>query len=521
VSWTVRAVNPDGSLVSAINGVTIENLHSAKKARASARLSLAITEPNATHLALDGNELQILRPDGTLYDWYRAAEVEGDVGDGRENLTLIADGLFSYFFDEVVGGERENHIVNPNADASAVGAAPTSWTATAGVDAVAIVNNNVELWDVPKAIQVNNAEADSDAYIYQRYTVTADMVGVPFAPGAWVYVADGDGTGSNPPAWGGPAYQNRGLMVLRLDSTGSTVLSKQVAPIGEDFPRNIPQYLETMEVIPAAAGEIIEVRLYAPAAWTVWRWAQLFDGRAVTADRVDKTEAVVTLVTHAQDTSIGKQDWGIGTDVVALGETVSESWPWWRRDVIGKKLEDLADTFEFEMANTITETTPGVWTGTRDLKVRAQLGTDLSVAPYSVTLTAADFPAWRIGSELAARASRVIRQGEGAGITRNEWWVDDPAALNGNVRERLVFAPPGESLVRLRDHAVEELARLSAGDMLPVARIVGDLALTIRPYDTVGVNLTYGWASFVGNARVSAVDLNPAAEAAWLYLEVV
>jgi hypothetical protein len=503
VTWEVRAVDQTGTLVSTVAGVNVVSIQREINARERCELSIDPLEADATLLDLFSHEVQVWH-DTDLYGWFRPARVDADVSSNSSSLRVSCEGLFSYFHDEVIGGERPNHIVSPHEDASAVGAAPASWTATAGVEDVAIVDNNVEFASQPKAIQVNNSEADEDAYIYQRYTVPSGFDRVPFAAMAYAYVADDNG---GAPAYGGAALKERGLMIFRLSSDASTVMSKsKIAKITDETPRNQVVRLQTPQVLPLS-GEIIEVRCYAPDAWTVWRFVGLYDGRALSADLIDKSAAFVLLVEHAQDTAIGKQDRNIDTDVVSLGEAVAREWPWWRRDIIGEQIDQLADTFEFEMAITST---------TRTLKARATIGTDLS---GTVTLTKEDFVAWGLGSEIGRSASRVIRQGEGSEVARDEWWTDDPAALNGTLVEQVTFAPPGESLQALRDNAAVDLERLKKIEKLPRARIVGDLALSIRPGDTVAVDIDHGWAQFTGDARVMSVDLDPSALAAMLVLE--
>ena len=508
MTWEVRAVDKTGALVSTVAGVNIVSIQREINARERCELSIDPLEADATLLDLFSHEVQVWH-DTDLYGWFRPARVDADVSSNSSSLRVSCEGLFSYFHDEVIGGERENHITSPHEDAAAVGAAPTSWTATAGVEDVAIVDNNAEFWQTPKAVQVNNSEAEEDAYIYQRYVVPSGFDRVPFAAMAYAYIADDNG---GAPAYGGAAYKERGLMIHRLNAAGTVKMSKsKIARITDETPRNQVVRLQTEKVLPLS-GEIIEVRCYAPDAWTVWRFVGLFDGRALSADLIDKSAAFVLLVEHAQDTALDKQDRNIGTDVLPLGEAVAREWPWWRRDVIGEQIEQLADTFEFEM--TFPVTTPG--SATRVLKARETVGTDLSP---TVTLTKEDFVAWGLGAELGRSASRVIRQGEGSEIARDEWWTDDPAALNGTLVEQVTFAPTGESLQALRDNAAVDLERLKKIEKLPRARIVGDLALSIRPGDTVAVDIDHGWAQFTGDARVMSVDLDPSALAATLALE--
>lgn len=511
MTWEVRAVSNDGTLVSVIDGVTVQTVHHGINGDQYADLSTPTLHADATLFDLFSHEVQLWM-DGSLYFWGRPARLDASREGTTDTLTVRCDGLFSYFFDEFVGGEKENHIVSPHLDASAVGVAPVSWIPTSGVDQVAVVDNNWEFWHAQKAIQVNNADTDGDDYIYQRYTVPAgNDAGLPFAAAATCYISDNEG-GS--PAWGGPAYNERGLMIHRLDGTTFAPLSSpKVAKITDETPRNALVRLQTDEVV-AYTGEVIEVRLYAPDAWVAWRWAGLFDGRWEGTDRADKSAAVQTLVEHAQDTTIGKQDHNIGTDLVTLNEAANKTWPWWRRDNIGEQIVDLADTFEFTID--IPTTTPGA--AVRNVKVRRTVGTDRSA---TVTLTKVDFVAWGLASELASSYSRVIRQGDGQGIARDEWWEDDPLLLGGAIRERLDFGAPGETLAMLRDAAQTELDRAGNIDRLPRARIVGDLAKTIREGDTVAVDLDHGWAQFTGDARVISFDLDGASLNATVNLEPV
>lgn len=514
MTWEVRAVDNTGALVSVVDGVTVQNVHLGVNGDEYADLSIPTLHPDTSHLDLFGNEVQLWLDD-ELYFWGRPARFDAGRQGTSDNVQIRIDGLFSYFYDEFVGGEKENHIVSPHLDAADVGNLPNSWQATSAVELHAVVDNNWEFWNHQKAIQVNNSATGTDAYIWQRFTVPADLDRVPFAVAATCYISDDEG-GS--PAWGGPAYNERGLMLHKLDgSTFVPLAQPKVAKITDETPRNALVRLQTEEVTPSA-GDVLEVRLYAPDAWTAWRYVHLADGRWEGADGADKSAAVVTLVEHAQDTAIDKQDHNINTDVVTLSETSNKTWPWWRRDNIGEQIVDLADTFEFDMLVTATEDSPGVWSGTRKVRVRRTVGTDLSA---SVTLTKADFTAWGLGSELASSYSRVIRQGDGQGIARDEWWEDDPTALGGNVRELLSFASPGETLAQLQDQAQADVERLGNIAKLPVATVTGDLAKNARAGDTYAVDLDHGWAQFDGDARALAVDFDGVAKIARLHLEPV
>jgi hypothetical protein len=541
VTWEVRAVDQTGALVSVVAGVDVRRVVDELNGRESATLSIPTLHPDATHLDLFESEVQLWL-DGEFRGWYVPTTCQAANNGSSDTLTVELDSLFLYFHEVVVGGLLPNLIVSPHEEAdSLVGFPPNYWTATGDVDDVAVVDNNATFWQTPVAIQVNNGESDQDAYIYQRYTVPAELDRVPMFAAAEVYIADGDGTGSNPPPWGRQAMSGRGLMIHRLDGTTlQPVSAPQIARITDETPRNEVVTLQTPGVLPLA-GEVVEVRCYAPAAWTVWRFVHMRDDRAISADRVDKSVAVTSLVSHAQDTAIGKYDHNIDVDVVDLGQIITASWPWWRRDVIGEQIEDLASTFEFTMifaGETVDGDwdegvwDEGVWDGgttvvdQRAVQVREQIGTDLS---GTVTLTKADMTGWDLGMSRAASANRVIRQGEGSGAARFEWWTDDTAALNGQVREVLTFGAPGELLGRLRDNATEELGRRKVVPKLLTARIGGDdrrpdlkaLARSIRAGDTVAVDLDHGWAQYAGNARVMRVELDGVSMVATVDLEPV
>lgn len=509
MTWEVRAVDQTGTLVSTV-AANVDRVSLGINGDESATLSIPTLHVDTNHLDLFGNEIQLWL-DGDFYGWFRPTIIDADRSGATDALTVQCEGLFSYFHDVVVGGQLPNHITSPHLDSAAVGAAPAAWTVTSNVEAAAIVDNNATFYDIAKAIQLNNSEAGQDAYAYQRFTVTADLDRVPMFAAAEVYVADNQG---GAPAYGGAAYLERGLMIHRLDGTTFEPVSQpQVARITDETPRNQVVRLETPGVMPLT-GEVVEVRLYAPAAYTAWRFAWLRDDRALAADRVDKSVAVTSLVDLGQNAAIGWWDYNIGTDVVSLGQAISQSWPWWRRDVIGEQIEDLADTFEFTMD--YPTLTPG--SAVRNVKVRTTIGTDLTA---TVTLTKEDFVAWGLGMANSTTANLVIRQGEGSGAARWESWQVDVGALGGPVRARLTFGTPGEGWATLRDTAAEELDRAKGKPRLPRARIVGDLAKTIRPGDTVAVDLDHGWAVYLGGARVMKVELDGTTGVASLDLEPV
>jgi len=521
VTWELRAVDNDGGTPTVLRvdpadatsemGVNLLSIEESHGGRELLRLEVPTLHANAAEVDLFEREVQLWW-DGELYSWYSPARRDDDP-DVRE---VECDGLFELFFDAVIGGIRPNHVTPPHEDAAAIGAAPASWTVTGGVDAAAMVDNNAEFWQYPKALQLNNGDAGGDDYAYVRIPVTPELVGFPMAAAGVLYVADNQG---GAPAYGGAAYENRGLMIMRLDSTTFEPLaSPKIAEFTDDMPRNKPERLQTPEVTPQSTSEVIEVRLYAPAAWTVWRYVFLGDGRALVVDRVDKSVAVEALVAHFQDTTIGKTDRNFGADVVNLGETVSVSWPWWRRDNIGEKLVELADTFELRM---VYDTSGGAGAHTRTLQVRPEIGTDLTAGPDPVTLTEENFTDWLAAVDKKAHGSRIIMQGEGSGPAVDEVWIDDPAALGGHLVERVEYASPGTPMQGLWDQASALHDEMSAVTDLPTATIAGDLAISARAGDRVGVNLTYGPVVYTGDARIMHKRLDPTAMTAVIELRAV
>lgn len=519
MTWEIRAVDEDGTLVSVVEGVNVVRVVDELDGRERAELSIPTLHPDAALLDVFGHEVQLWL-DGDFYSWLVPSAPTASRSGSSDTTSVECVSLFSYMHEAFVGGPLPNHITSPHEDTAAVGSPPAAWTITSGVEAAAVVDNNATFWQTPRAIQLNNGEAGQDAYAYQRFAVTAEMVGVPMFAGAEVYVADGVG---GAPAYGGAASQERGLMIHRLDSTTFAPLSEpQVARITDETPRNKVVELFTPGVLPASTSEVIEIRYYAPAAWTVWRYAHLRDDRAIAADRVDKTVAVELLVAAAQDTALGWTDRNIGVDATPLGEIISMSWPWWRRDIIGEQIEDLADTFEFRM--TFPSLAPG--SAVRDVHVAATVGTDLS---GSVTLTKADFTSWSLSKSRRMSINRTARQGGGSGAARMEWWEQDLTALGGEVRAELSFGAPGDLLAQLRDYAAEEVARRKVAPKVLRASFGGDdrrpdlqsLARTLRAGDTVMVDLDHGWAQFSGPARVMKKELDGASMVATVDLEAV
>jgi hypothetical protein len=73
-------------------------------------------------------------------------------------------------------------------------------------------------------------------------------------------------------------------------------------------------------------------------------------------------------------------------------------------------------------------------------------------------------------------------------------------------------------LQRLRDNSEAALSRLKGIQRLPKASIVGPLAAQVRPGDRFTIDLDHGVARYEGEARVTAVDFQPAAMRAALDL---
>lgn len=136
-------------------------------------------------------------------------------------------------------------------------------------------------------------------------------------------------------------------------------------------------------------------------------------------------------------------------------------------------------------------------------------------------ITKADLADWTLAAELSASYSRVIIQGQGSGVARDEWWVDDGTALNGNVRELLAFASPGATLAQLKDQSEADLARLKVLTKLLSATVIGGVALTLRPGDRLAIDLDHGWAQLVSDMRALLIEPDGTAGTATLHLEAV
>lgn len=501
--WQIRAVTATGKLVSLIGGVSIERHHDGINGDEYVDVSIPTQHSDAALFDLFRHEVQFWL-DGEFRMWGTPARLNAD----RADLSIRVDGLFAYAHDNLVGGKRPNHIVAPHEDPSPIGSPPTYWTAASGVDEYAMVDNAYVYHQEQRSVQINDADTeDENSYVWQRYTVTDDLHRVPFAANCWVHIADSYLPIA--PPWGGSSFEDRGLVVVRYDSDGTTPIGDPaIAQINANSPRNMPHRLQTPEVVPDA-GDVLEVRLYCPDAWVSYRIVELLDGRGPEVYMLDKTVAVRTLVEHFQDTTIGKQNHRIGTSISQIGEAITQTWPWHRRDNVGELIENLADSFEFRMENTAT---------TRTLRAARTVGVKL---PDIVT-KADGLTAWALAVDRLNTHSRIFHQGEGSGVARDEWVAEaSGSALSGNKREGLMFGPVGSHRGPLRDAAEEILSRTRSVQRLPQVTVTGELAKKIRAGDTITIDLDHGWAQYQGQARALAVDFDGSARTAALSLEPV
>ncbi|GAB3081084.1 hypothetical protein GCM10027053_52070 [Intrasporangium mesophilum] len=262
--------------------------------------------------------------------------------------------------------------------------------------------------------------------------------------------------------WIGPSKDGWGVYIQAADPTKPADPKKPTGPrlvidsahadIDEKTPRDRWMRMEATIEIPADGRTYdVEVRLYPPAGEAMWTMAGLYPADQLGFFKVDQANIIKGLVEHAQDTSIGKGDLGIGTRCQPTGVTRTREYPYHERMPIETAIGEIASLYRGP--EVVMEVTPTAQTVVTYYPRQGSLTSEVLVHGGNVT-------AYEAPSDSREVASSIILQADGWGADREEGYASDPAALDGLMLERVVSTEGDTPVTELEEGAQRQLKRL-------------------------------------------------------------
>lgn len=359
-----------------------------------------------------------------------------------------------------------------------------------------------------RAVRLQNTVAEADAWLMQRVFWEVEPSTSPDGD-VWTLVAY---------VWidtfTAPAYENRGLFVVRYSTTesypggGAVVLETANAPITEDTPTGSWQRMQvTFQTPVTGEEELIHVRLYAPQGVAYWDRVALTLDERTAYYQADQATIAAELVEHLQDEDYGKSDVNIAAECPLTGVPRTRIYPHAEHlNGLGaiEEFTGLVDGFDIDVAYTPTAR---IFRTHYPQKGQHRPRFALEIGRYTGTF------AWTFQGEQAATAV-IVLGADGSGSGREEASAVDTSEFDGLTLEEVWTAPPSSTIDGLEDLALERLVSTTAPETLTV-RLLRPTGALIDPVgilaegDTIPVRFALGAFSLADTYRIGAMTLNP------------
>lgn len=362
-----------------------------------------------------------------------------------------------------------------------------------------------------RSMKLVSASEDLDQFAYQQFVFTPGAIPTAIFVRARFYA-----TAS---AWIGPALQERGLFVKRIESavdqeerTGHVGVW---TPITNDGPFN--QWVKIVAppvVVPASTTQTIEVRCYSPGGDIYWDTAiatkEESEGADTTSGYADLNAIINNVLDYAQDPANNKTDYGIAGPSGSFGVSVSRQWQFYTH---GNLWNDVLQPF-------IDAGMMDVWVGfddagtTKTLHTAATKGTDRTSGGGAITLTLggnATLSDYSQDGQETAGAVTVLVQGMAGEKTLGKdypavsdvAYAVDTAANDGVTREVTITAPPETTLDGAAAQATVELARRKEIVTVPTFNTPANVLFTAGVVVGDSVKFDGGGYGWVGALEVA------------------
>jgi hypothetical protein len=400
-----------------------------------------------------------------------------------------------------LGPILSNFLTDPDFENSSL----TNWTATG---ATKTSETSIRRKGT-RSMKLVSASEGLDQFAYQTFSFTAGAIATQIFVRARFYA-----TAS---AWIGPALQERGLFVQRIESgtpqpEGASGQAGVWTPITNAGPFN--QWVKIVAPpvsVPAGHTQTIEVRCYSPGGTIYWDTAiatkEESTGANSTSGYADLNTIIGNVLTYGQDTASNKTDYGIGNPAGSFGLSLSRQWQFYAH---GNLWNDVLQPFidagtldawvEFDDAGT-----------TKTLATATQKGTDRT---GSITLTLGDnatLSSYSQDGQETAGAITVLSQGMAGEKTLGKDYAAvadvayavDVAANDGITREDIITAAPETTLDGIASQATTELARRKELVTVPTWNTPADVLIAAGVETGDRVLFDGGGYGWVGAAEVA------------------
>lgn len=464
--------------------------------------TLNTVDPDAAECIPLKREVQLWYDDGVsprCIWWGRIVRRQASAG----TTSIQANGLEWDLTGIELGPILTNYLTDPDHESSslsaytAVGATKSSSTT--------IVRKGT------RSMKLHSAAAGLDQFAYQQFAIDNSAGTEPVA----VFVRSRFYATAS--AWVGPALQERGLFVKRIES-GVDQTEGVAGQVGVWTPiTNAGPFSQWVRIIappvsvPAGHTQTIEVRWYSPGGDIYWDTSVACVAESTGANTAsgyaDVNAIIRNVLDYAQDTSLNKTDYGIAGPAGSLGISLSRQWQFYAHgNVWNDVFQQFIDAGVFDCWIAFDDAGT-----TKTMMTADPRGTDRT---GSITLTLGDnatMSDYSQDGEQTAGAITVLSQGNAREVTLGKErpevgdvaYAVDTAANGGITRYALLTAKPETTLDGAVDEANVELARRKelvtiptwntpATDLLDAGVEVGDLVL----FDGGG----YGW---VGDSEVA------------------
>lgn len=506
-TYTVRIVNDEGVLVSHLPNATVDYIEWNLNAPMTASISVPVQTTQLHDLISQTfgtlNELQVWR-DGAFFVWLVPTRIEADA----TNCVITCSDPLWYFTKRYVGRLYDvNLISNPEFETGITG-----WTAAAEIGD-AHVGGSINAMSGSNILAVHSDVGASvnTNHVQQSVTIAAASSDETYVVSAYSWVE---------PLIGFIEFQYYplGLVAMVYDDGGDYVCGSIDGLIRNDDSKVFWTRKRCSVKIPPHAGTYtMKVYLMSPTGKVYYDYTRAVKVEALRYQGTDQAAIFSGLVSHAQDTAIGKADLNITASCPSTTVYRSIKYPYAAHDRILDVMQDLAakvngPDFAVECTAT-TRTFKTYYPQKGSLSVTLEWGVNVAEFTWS-----ADFD--QAASSVAVTGDASTDEAGDADDVEH-LYASDSAALGGKLLEYVEPMPSGPytyiSAMQLRaDETLTARKRPIAFSVTSVrhATDFADMlqAGTLTVGDTASVDISHGIVNVDEQARITSMRLTPATE---------
>lgn len=478
----------------------------------SLTFDLPCDDPKVAECLTPEREVQCWRGD-TLIWWGVLVRARGD--DKTVNFQAVT--LEWYFTRRVIGAVPNPNLLTNGSFETEL----TNWVAEYGnlepdkTDPTKLPTRTIITSTVlsgTRAVELSSTLTSNHKWLKNQYAITNDSGrNITATCVAWSFLK----------SFNGQAAGEAGLIFARYDTTALDPhpdLAAQGLKKIHDF-KNSPINASTpigvwvrheleLEIPPDGILYNLAARLHVPNGVIVWDEVSIkTDVNGLEYTNFEQGYIFEELVTHAQDSTLGKSHVNILGDAPVTGVRRTRTYEVAQRDRIYDALNEfstLHNGMDMDMEFTPTVRTLKGYFPRKGSAVGTTLALGTNILGFTVDVDA------------ERTSTTVIVQAEGEGSDREEGVAQDPSLLNGLVLETVYNATPGSSVSSLQAQADRGLARYRRPVTIPSVTThqeAGHLLSQVKTGDVVPIKISKGWVQVNALYRIVEVSLDPNTEA--------